>query len=306
MSYHFSRRKFIQQTSGIAVFGLAGLPLLSAKKLPPLSFSTLGCPDWPFKQIVEFAQKNGYNGLEMRGILRQLDLPKCPEFSSNENISNTKKLMADHQLVFTDLGSSSEMHHADPVKRKQHLDDAKRFIDLAEALDCPNVRVFPNNLPKTDERAATMDRIISGLSELGAYASKSKVRVLMESHGDGVQVAELKKMMESVNHPQVGMIWDVFNMWSVTKEPPSLVYETLKKYIHHTHIKDAVFENGKEKYVLLGKGESPIFEAIDLLYNGGYPGYYSFEWEKMWHPDIEASDIALADYPLAMKKHFSA
>ena len=54
----------------------------------------------------------------------------------------------------------------------------------------------------------------------------------------------------------------------------------------------------------MGKGEVPIFQAIDILYKGGYKGYYSFEWEKLWHPEIDEPEIALADYPKTMKQHF--
>ena len=50
----------------------------------------------------------------------------------------------------------------------------------------------------------------------------------------------------------------------------------------------------------------PIFEAIDLLRKGGYKGYYSFEWEKLWHPEIEAPELAIADYAQAMKDHFKS
>jgi sugar phosphate isomerase/epimerase len=94
-------------------------------------------------------------------------------------------------------------------------------------------------------------------------------------------------------------------MWSVTKEAPAEVYAELNPYIRHTHIKDLVIENGKEKYVLLGRGIVPIFTAIDILRRHRYSGYYSFEWEKLWHPEIDAPEIALADYPVAMKKHFN-
>jgi sugar phosphate isomerase/epimerase len=93
-------------------------------------------------------------------------------------------------------------------------------------------------------------------------------------------------------------------MWTITKEPPAQVYKKLKKYIRHTHIKDAQLADGKPQYTFLGKGEVPIFEAIDVLIKDGYKGYYSFEWEKLWHPEIEEPEIALADYATVMKEHF--
>jgi sugar phosphate isomerase/epimerase len=83
-----------------------------------------------------------------------------------------------------------------------------------------------------------------------------------------------------------------------------LVYNKLRKYIHHTHIKDAKLVDGQPHYTLLGQGDVPIFEAIGALAKGGYKGYYSFEWEKLWHPEIAEPEIAIADYPVAMKRHF--
>jgi sugar phosphate isomerase/epimerase len=303
MKQSSTRRDFIK-TAGVVGIAFATTSFDFAKYSPLLSFSTLGCPDWTFDTILNFAAGNGYDGIELRGILKELDLPKCPEFSSKENILATSKLVKEKKLRIVDLGSSAEMHHSDPAKRLANLNEAKRFIDLAEQLNCPYIRVFPNNLPRDQQREATIDLIIKGLVELGDYAKDTKVSVLMESHGDAVDTSELKKIMDSANHPNIGMIWDVFNMWSVTKEPPTKVYQQLKKYILHTHIKDAKLINGKEQYTLLGQGQSPIFEAIDTLYNDGYKGYYSFEWEKLWHPEIEEPEIAIPDYPKVMRKHF--
>jgi len=80
------------------------------------------------------------------------------------------------------------------------------------------------------------------------------------------------------------------------------VYQKLKKYIRHTHIKDLIMVDGKAQYRLLGKGESPIFEVISLLKKDGYKGFYSFEWEKLWHPEIDEPEVALADYSKVMIK----
>ena len=256
------------------------------------------------EKIAERLSTAGYDGIEIRGIKRQLDLTKCPEFSSEQNIIATRKLMEEKKLKFVDLGASAAMHHADPTERKQNLDEAKSFIRLAEQINCPYVRVFPNNLPKDPEKNETLDLIITGLRELGDYAKNTGVTVLMETHGDVIHSADIEKIMQSVGHSHVGLVWDIMNMWAVTKEPPALVYAKLKKYVKLLHIKDFKFVDGKEQYVLMGKGDSPIFETIDILAKDEYKGFYSFEWEKLWHPELAEPEVALADYPKAMKKHF--
>jgi sugar phosphate isomerase/epimerase len=309
MPNQISRKDFI---SGIPV--LAALPFIPRQTflhLPKennefykLSFSTLGCPDWGFDKIIDFAKANQYTGIEVRGILHEMDLTKVPEFSNPQTISDTLKKMKERGLVFVDLGSSCALHFPNGAERTKNLDEGRRFIDLAAKLNCPYIRVFPNQLPKDRDRQETLNLIIDGLRELGTYASDKNVTVLLESHGELIFKKDLLAVMEGAASPNVGLVWDVCNMWSATKEPPEDVYGVLKPYIRHTHIKDLKMVDGKEQYVLLGTGIVPIFNAVDLLYKNKFPGYYSFEWEKLWHPEILDPQIALADYPLAMKKHF--
>jgi sugar phosphate isomerase/epimerase len=85
-------------------------------------------------------------------------------------------------------------------------------------------------------------------------------------------------------------------MWSVTKEAPAEMYNQLKKYIFHTHIKDAMLTEKGETYTLLGEGNAPVKEALHALKSGGYAGYYSFEWEKLWHPEIQEPEIAIPHF----------
>ena len=299
-----TRKEFLLTSATFLAATLLGTSLDLKKKKLLLSFSTLGCPDWDFQRITDFAVQHDYSGIEIRGILREMDLTKCKEFNTAENRSATMNMMKEKGLRFVDLGSSANLHVADATERKKNLDEARRFIDLAQQINCPYVRVFPNSLPKDRDRNETMDLIAKGLLELGDYAKGSNVSVLMETHGDLTKTEDLEKIMQSAHHEHTGLVWDVTNMWTITKEPPVEVYKKLKKYIRHAHIKDAKLVDGKVQYVLMGQGEVPIFEAIDALSKGGYNGYYSFEWEKLWHPEITEPEIALADYPKAMKKHF--
>jgi sugar phosphate isomerase/epimerase len=285
-----------------AVWSRTAFALLS--KSPPLSFSTLGCPTWPFADILTFAAAHGYEGIELRGILGEMDLTKCPEFSG-ANIAATRRLLEERQLRIVNLGASSALHHPDGEVRRANLDEARRFIDLAHQLDCPHVRVFPDSLAKDRDREATFELIVKGLVELGDFAKGSKVDVLMETHGDVLASADVLRIMRNSESPDVGLVWDVCNMWSVTKESPTHVYEQLKPYIRHTHIKDVkLLRDGGLRYVLLGEGDAPVAEAVHALAEGGYTGFYSFEWEKRWHPEIEEPEIALAHYAKAMQKYF--
>ena len=304
---HSTRKEFLQTSGILLATALGGSSFVRVgKQSPLLSFSTLGCPDWTFQQIIDFAAAHGYQGIEIRCIQRKLDLTKCDEFNSLANISATVSRVAGKGLSIVDLGSSCALHISEPVKRKENLDEGKRFIDLAQKINCPYIRVYPNNLPKDQEKQAVMELIIQGFKELADHAKGTGVKVLMETHGDLVHADDLLTVMQSVNNAQTGLIWDVSNMWTITKEPPAMVYGKLKKWIHHTHIKDAKFVNGDIKYVFLGRGEVPIFEAIDVLQKNRYKGFYSFEWEKMWHPELADPELALADFPEAMKKHFAA
>jgi sugar phosphate isomerase/epimerase len=298
-----SRKEFLQTSAVLLAAAVAGTSFDFKKNKSLLAFSTLGCPDWTFKQITDFAVQHGYKGIEIRGIQRELDLTKCNEFSK-QNIQSTIQLMKDKGLHFVDLGSSATMHFAEGAEREKNLDDAKRFIDLALQINCPYIRVFPNSFSKDGDKNATMDLIAKGLLTLGDYAKGTNVSVLMETHGDLVKTEDIEKIMLQAAHPHTGLVWDITNMWTITKEPPAQVYKKLEKYIRHTHIKDAKLVDGKLQYTFLGKGEVPIFEAIDALAKDGYKGYYSFEWEKLWHPEIEEPEIALADYSRVMKQHF--
>jgi len=298
-----TRRDFLQTTAALITTSLGASAFVSKKKEPLLSFSTLGCPDWPLKQIVDFAAQHDFKGIEVRGLMREMNLTQCKEFSK-QSMATSLSLLQDNGLKFVNLGSSATLHFPEGNERTKNIDEGKRYVDLAQELKCPYIRVFPNNFPKDQEKNQTMDLIAQGLLELGNHAKGSNVVVLIESHGDLIYVNDLQLVLKASEHKQVGLIWDITNMWTITKESPTMAYEKLKNYIHHTHIKNAKLGNDKITYTRLEQGDVPIFEAIDALSEGGYKGYYSFEWEKLWHPELEAPELAIADYAVAMKKHF--
>ncbi len=276
-----------------------------AKRLP-IGFSTLGCPNWEWKKILDQAAQHGFAAIEMRGLLGEMDLSKSPQFTGDKLKESLKDLDA-LGLKIAGLGAPTNMHEPDAARRARQMDEAKRFIELAHQLRSPYVRVFPNQLVKGEERKTTIDRIVAGLRELGDHAKGSKVTVIVESHGEFVTAPLLLEIIKGANHPNVAFLWDAHHT-CVAGEKPEETFKQLGRYTRHTHLKDSRAPKADEKgrrYVLTGTGEVPVKETVKVLAAGGYKGYYSFEWEKRWHPEIEDPEVAIPHYAKVMREYLA-
>lgn len=284
-----SPREFVVTT---ALAGVAAKLPLPEERLP-LAFSTLGCPSWELPKILEFAEEHGFAAIELRGLMGTMDLPARPEFAP-DRISETRKQFASHGLKIACVSSSAELHEADPAKRTKQLEDARRFIDLAGALGARYVRVFGNKIEGPKEEVIA--RVAAGMKELGGYAGEHNVSVILESHGDFTDSPTLKEVLTRADSPHAALLWDAHHTFASGHEQPEDTVKALGKWIRHTHLKDSVMKDGERHYVLTGRGDVPVERQMDALVAIGYKGYFCFEWEKVWHPDIAEPEIAIADY----------
>src|SRR3954471_10128167 len=273
----------------------------------PIAVSTLGCPKWDWNTILKNTSQWGYAALELRGIQDQMDLPKCAEFSGTR-LQGSKNDLSALGLKISDLGASAQMHEPDPAKRAKHMDEARRFIDLAHQLQAPYVRVFPNQFIPGEDKRVTFDRISSGLHELGEYGKGSGVTVIVESHGEFRRAEDLIPILEGAKSKNVAFLWDAHHT-CVEGEKPADTFRELGRYTRHTHLKDSVPIPGKPKedprYVLTGTGQIPVKETVRVLASNGYKGYYCFEWEKRWHPEIEEPEVAFPQYAKTMRRYLA-
>lgn len=295
-----TRREFLK-ASTVAVASAAVSPLLMAKNSGtriPIAFSTLGCPGWDWKKILDFASQHGFSAVELRGLQGNMDLPSNPVFAP-DRIAQSKDEIKSAKLRIACVSSSANLYWDDPDKRAKDLADARRFIDLASTLGAPNVRVFggkaqDDKAPVPDE--PTKKRVAQGLKELGDYAGSRQVTVIIESHDHFTSSATLKDVLQAANSPHVGLLWDAHHTFATSNEDPEQTVKQLGRWIRHTHLKDSVGTGEDRKYVLTGRGTVPIERQIKALQEIGYKGFYCFEWEKVWHPDLEDPEIAIADY----------
>jgi len=295
-----SRRQFLKTLSAVALSRAVLSPLLGTteKSRIPIAFSTLGCPAWDWPRILEFAHQHGFSAIELRGLQGNLDLPSHAVFAA-DRIEQTKKEIRDHKLRIACVSSSANLYIEDPDKRAKELADARRFIDLASTLGAPYVRVFggkaqSDNAPVPDD--PTKARVAAGLRELGQYAGPKAVTVIIESHDHFTSSATLKDVLKAADSEHVGLLWDAHHTFAASNEDPEFTVKQLGPWIRHTHLKDSVGKGEDRKYVLTGTGNVPIERQIKALQSIGYKGFYCFEWEKVWHPDLADPEIAIADF----------
>jgi sugar phosphate isomerase/epimerase len=194
----------------------------------------------------------------------------------------------------------------DSAERARQLEDAKRFVDLASSLGSPYVRVFGgkaesdnNPLPDT----ATKSRVAAGLRELGEYSGPRNVTIILESHDHFTASATLKDVLRQADSEHVGLLWDAHHTFASSGEEPEFTVKELGKWIRHVHLKDSIGSGEDRKYVLTGRGNVPVRRQVRALESIGYKGFYCFEWEKRWHPEIEDPEIAIADYAHVMRQY---
>jgi sugar phosphate isomerase/epimerase len=269
-----------------------------------LAFSTLGCPAWSWKTILENADRYGYSGLELRGVAGEMDLTKVPELQGTR-LAATKKDLAALGMAVTDLGASAAMHEKDPAARGKHLDEGRRFIDLARDLGAPYVRMFGDRLPPGEPKDEVMTRVVEGFQQMAAHAKAAGVTVLIESHGDFTKSEDLVAILTRVGSPQFALLWDAHHTFVAGKESPADTYATLGKWVRHTHLKDSKPEGADRRYCLVGAGDVPVKEQVKVLAGAGYRGFYCLEWEKKWHPEIEEPEVAFPHYAKMMARYLS-
>jgi sugar phosphate isomerase/epimerase len=301
---NITRRQFGQGIAAAALFP-ALISARSDSRRLPIAFSTLGCPDWDWRTILDQAAGNGYAAVELRGIKMEMDLPRHPQFTG-DRLKESRKDLAALDLKVVNLGSSVNFHESEESRRRQHLDSGKAFIDLAHQLDCPYIRVFGDKYVEGEPREVTIDRIVKGVTTLADHAKGSGVTVLIESHGDFTDSPTLLNLLQTVNRPEFALLWDAHHTYAAAGESPEESFRQIGKFTRHIHLKDSRLEGESRRYVLTGMGDVPVKETVRVLYQGGYQGYYGFEWEKGWHRNIEEPEVAFPHYAKVIAEYLGA
>jgi len=263
-----------------------------------LGFTTLSCPDWDLQNIITAAKQYGYDGVDLRGYLREMAIYKRPEFS--QDLDRTAEMFAKAGIEISGLSSGARLYETEPDKRQAALDEVRAYAELCEKLGVKIIRVFGGRLGQTppDQALPVARETLLQMAEIAEPAL-----IVVETHDDWVDSSLLGRLLETTDAPNVAALWDLHHPYRLNGEKPEQTTERIGRFVRYVHVKDSKLnEDASHTYTLPGQGDVPIDRMIELLAAGGYDGWLVVEWEKLWRPQLAEPDVALPAYAQYLRK----
>lgn len=264
-----------------------------------IAFSTLGCPDFSWPDIYSMAKDLGFDGIEIRGLGKEIFAVKAQPFTESQ-LPETKKKLSELRLEIPCLSSGCCLKYAE--KADQNYQEILEYISLANKLGTPYVRILadlePQPVGEVDDRV-----VLAMLERLVPIAESKGVTLLVETNGVYADTNRLRNLLDQLASDAVGALWDVHHPYRYAGEAPGKTVENLGAYIKYVHIKDSVVENGKTCYRLMGEGDLPIDAIMLALRSINYDGYISLEWVKRWAADLDDAGVVFPHFANFMGRY---
>jgi len=232
------------------------------------------CPDWSLTEILAGMKKHGYKGLEPRvewdhvcGIEATLTADQRRE---------VRDQVTGEGLEICCLATSVRMAAPEAEARTGHVEDLRKYIDLAADLGCGLIRTFGGPRATDRQLAAIVEYVAEGYSQILEQASSAGVTVLMETHDDWSCSAPVRAVVEKVDSPSLRILWDVMHPQRMMERPQE-TFVTIGGLTEHLHAHDGAYVDGQMKVGPLGEGVIDHATPLKLLGAAGFDGFFSVE-----------------------------
>lgn len=162
------------------------------------------------------------------------------------------------------------------ARRDQEIADVKKWIDRAEVLGAPVIRIFGGHQPPNQSAKRTHELIVDGIRECCEYAGQHGVHLALENHGGPTSTAEgLLSIVRDVHSDWFGVNLDTGNFHS---EDVYAEIAAAAPYAINVQIKVVV--SGRDNT----KRPADFVRIAKILRDVGYRGYIVLEYEEGGDP----------------------
>jgi sugar phosphate isomerase/epimerase len=161
-------------------------------------------------------------------------------------------------------------------KRSQEIALVKRWIDHAQEMGAPHVRVFAGSAPRGMEKGQAKKLCIEGLEDCCSYAAAKGIFLGLENHGGIVAEAQdLLEIVQAVDSPALGINLDTGNF---NTSDPYADLERCAPYAINVQLKGELHPRGQPKTA------ADLTRLVRILREANYQGYVALEYESAEDP----------------------
>jgi len=237
------------------------------------------------ERAVEVAVSFGLEGIELRSVFGK----NLHELNEKERIKIFNTVKAENMVISCLATPIFKCQIDDRVEFKQHLDILEKSIRIAHEWEVTMIRGF--TFWQKGEFQELLPTIVKKISSIIPLLEENKIIMIIESdpHTNANSTQKLKILLDNLNSKWVKAIWDPGNnIYVIDAErtyPES--YETLKNYIAHIHVKDAIKrDKDHTESCCIGTGEVCWSKIINRLIADKYQGFLSLETHYRLNKEI--------------------
>lgn len=259
------------------------------------AFSTVACPDWTLDEVIPFAARAGYLGVELRSFGHTAsDLACEPCLTGSEKI---RELLADEGVGAAAIATS--IRYDQPVfppvigrvigDFEKPVRETKFAVAEAAAIECPFVRVFAFELVD-ESRKSGIRRIVQRLDLAARTARHTGVRLLLENGGSFPLASDLVELIDRVGSPLICAAYSPA-VAAMAGENPIEGVRLLGASLASVKLRDMA----GDRPTRLGEGELGVESFVRGLGETGYEGWLVYEHDRLWWRDLPDPTQTLTD-----------
>lgn len=275
---HSKRRTFLKSflaipfitPSASSAIGItsAGRKALSTLKLSLNAFSfnePLSSGKMTLDDMLGFCSEAGFLAVDITAYY----FPGYPAVPDDEYLYHIKRKAFSLGLEISGTGVRNDFTEPDPIKRGESVLLVKKWIEAAEKIGAPVIRIFSGNQhPAAYSREQVLDWMLKDVQDCIAFGKAHGVVVAIQNHDDFIKTADdATQIIRAINSEWFGLILDT---GSYRVGDPYKEIEKTAGYAVNWQIKEKVFINGKEVDVDMDK-------LIGVIHTAGYKGYIPLE-----------------------------
>jgi sugar phosphate isomerase/epimerase len=266
-----ARRNFLLSSVSLG----AGASLASAAQTPAAKMTRLlsGCCAYSYRKYLQHGPMTMEEFIEKAVSLRVDGVDMTGYYFKSTDpayLASLRHLAYRNGVAFSGAACGVSMVAADAAKRAEVATDIKKWVDVADVLGAPHLRLFAGKLPAGVSLQQSIDWVVEAMKAGCDYSGRKGIVLGIEDHSGVTQQADVcLEIMQRVNSPYAGINLDITHFVPTASADAYAQIEACIPYATNTHIRDE-FDDG-----------SPIDldRVWGLFAKAGFKGFMSAEYE---------------------------